>query len=169
LLQVDENETLYTSLFNYANNLYFDPDDLKDAVKPLLTENEFERFIRGKDQRGVILFSEYFTNYFASDLIHLIHDYYKLDEQLKSSDDPFYVFESIAKNLTKNELKELLMSGVIFFYNGKEHSMFDEQMWNLIETRLTIPEQKEILVRALGHGYGNNESFATKIREIFFK
>jgi len=93
-----------------------------------------------------------FLEYIRQDLWEKwIHDYYKLDEELKSSIDPFYVFESIAKSLTNNELKELFMSGLIIKFvispDGKYHVIFnDEKMWNSIESR---SDQKEILEGSL--------------------
>lgn len=99
LLQIDENKTVYTALFNYAEMyIYIDFTLIKNVVRPYLTDDKFERFIRGKDQKAVILFSEYCNRLSRR---NLTHDYYKLEEELKSSKDPFYVFESIAKKLNR--------------------------------------------------------------------
>ncbi|KAL7030639.1 hypothetical protein ACKWTF_006735 [Chironomus riparius] len=151
LLQIDENETFYTALFNFAHVEFLREDRLsiKNILKPYLTDDEFKQLINGRNQKGIILFSVYCLRYKQYVGIDSSHDTYKLDDQLLISTDPFYVFESIAKNLTKAELKELLESKIVSesiqLQDGSKHDIFNDKMWNIIEKSFNKFEQKEIL------------------------
>ncbi|CAG9803232.1 unnamed protein product [Chironomus riparius] len=178
LLQIDENETFYTALFNFAHVEFLREDRLsiKNILKPYLTDDEFKQLINGRNQKGIILFSVYCLRYKQYVGIDLSHDTYKLDDQLLISTDPFYVFESIAKNLTKAELKELLESKIVSesiqLQDGSKHDIFNDKMWNIIEKCFNKFEQKEILENIFPYfGSQNILKFVlnmTKVYESYF-
>lgn len=151
LLQIDENETVYTATFNYVHveSLKFDRLDIKNLAKPYLNRNEYRKFVNGKNQKGIILFSLYCLRNKDRTIQNISHDIYALDDELIKSDDPSYVFQTIVKMLTKDEFKELLKSDIIFkplrTKNGSEAYIFDRNKWNLVEAIFTISEQKEII------------------------
>jgi len=72
----------YLSIFSHKR---IDSHPLKNYVRPYLSDSEFERFLRGKDQKGVILFGMYYKH---SILMNWIHDFYKPDE------DPYFYINS---------------------------------------------------------------------------
>lgn len=67
MLQVNQNETLYTAsfnpvYFNDVNGVKINRSELKNIVKQSidLKSDDYERFLRGKDQKGVILYGLYY-------------------------------------------------------------------------------------------------------------
>ncbi|CAG9812249.1 unnamed protein product [Chironomus riparius] len=150
MLQFNENETYYTSYFRYPKQKYeaIQYVELKNLTKPYLSDEEYKRFIRGKNQKGVILFSEYCyekSGKFSDD--NVVHDFYKLDDHLKLNDDPAYVFESIANNLTKDEFNELIKSGIMFeeLKNRKKVDLITVFL-KFTDQKYNKSEQKDLLL-----------------------
>ncbi|XP_070505237.1 uncharacterized protein [Chironomus tepperi] len=148
LLQIDENETFYTIYFKFPT---YKPeaikyDAFKSQAKPHLSDDEYDRFIRGKNQKGVLLLSEYLyekSEYKRYKDKNVVHDFYKLDDDLKLNNDKTYVFNSIANNLTLNEFKELIISGIL--YNRIVD--LNEIFFNFTAHKYSISEQKELYIK----------------------
>jgi len=62
------------------------------------------------------------------------------------NEDRFYVFKSIVKDLTVNEIKVLFESGIPF--TGFSYDIINE-MWNITENIFEIYEQKEVILNIL--------------------
>ncbi|XP_070493077.1 uncharacterized protein [Chironomus tepperi] len=146
LLQIDENETLYTSYFKFPTKkpeaLFY--DEIKSQVRSLLSDDEYDRFIRGKNQKGVLLLNEH--GYEKSRCTYckdknVVHDIYKLDDDLKLNNDENYVFNSIANNLTLDEIEELII------YIMSVH--FSDILFNYTTHKYSKPEQKELYMNVL--------------------
>lgn len=150
LLQIDENQTYYTSFFSYGFIPYLDIDRLsiKSIFKPYITNDEYDRFINGRYQKGVILFSMYCLENKLDSAFNISHDTYNLDNELLHDPDTFHVFKSIASNLTSDELKELLKLELTVTYiwspNLSYVDFFDE-VWSLIQKTMIESDQKETL------------------------
>ncbi|KAL7014918.1 hypothetical protein ACKWTF_016194 [Chironomus riparius] len=64
LLHIHEDETLYTAIFdpNYFG-LFVDPEKIRELGEKCLTDEEFESFVNGKNQKGKIMFGESFYSF----------------------------------------------------------------------------------------------------------
>ncbi|XP_070497766.1 uncharacterized protein [Chironomus tepperi] len=159
LLQVNADETLYTATYNYvyypgSKNQIMYHKGISDLGKKYLSDSQYQSFISDKNQKGIILWSSYCL---ASKIImlrdygHTFHERFTLADELFENLDPIHVFELIAKNLTKPELKALLTSEIIVnsvnLINGGVRYIFNESIWNFIEENLTTEEQKQLLVK----------------------
>ncbi|XP_070501403.1 uncharacterized protein [Chironomus tepperi] len=66
LLEIDENETLYTASYNWAylpegiDN--FNRSVIKSLGEKYLTADEYEKFVNGRNQKGIILYGLYAIN-----------------------------------------------------------------------------------------------------------
>ncbi|KAL7015350.1 hypothetical protein ACKWTF_016410 [Chironomus riparius] len=160
LLLIDQDETLYTSLFNYVHIKNFMPHKLKikDFVVPYLTKIEYDKFINGNDQKGVILFGSYclYKKRFRN---NVTHDKYILDDKLMQNDDAFYVLKTIVESLNSNEIQSFLKSGVIFNkIVNRNYDIFNDTMWNFIDENLKLFDEKQILLEMLEN---------SKLSEVF--
>lgn len=151
LLQIDENETFYTSLFSYAHDFYtkYDPTVIRFSIRSYVSDDEYNKFIMGKNQKGVILFSSYCIHNNNLISANISHDIYILDSNFLNHNDPFYVFESITKNLTNDEFKELLISKIILAPisspNRTKHYILNDKLWMMVENVFSSTQMKEIL------------------------
>ncbi|CAG9807112.1 unnamed protein product [Chironomus riparius] len=185
LLQINADETLYTASFNYLYYLnsktrIVNHEGIAAISKQYLNDSQYETFISGKNQKGIIQWSSYWMSrkiLQSRTYGTYFHKNYTLDDEFLKNGNSEFVFESIVKNLTESELKALLTSEIIL-----RNAFFDETMWNLIEENLTKQEQKNLLLKffkltsILKHGsyklalekfqtFSNN----SEIYEIFFK
>ncbi|XP_070503068.1 uncharacterized protein [Chironomus tepperi] len=159
LLQVNSDETLYTATYNYvyypgSKNQIMYHKGINDLGKKYLSDSQYQNFISDKNQKGIILWSSYCMSIKIIDLRYLgfgFHEKFTLDDELLKSSDPIHVFESIAMNLTKPELKVLLTSEIIlnpvYLISGYVRYIFNETIWSMIEDNLTIEEQKHLLMK----------------------
>jgi len=152
LLHVDNDETLYTAAYNFA---YFSSQDIysfdhqtyiadlmKNMSKIYLTEQEYNKFIHGRNQKGIILYSLYLFHKSG----HVIdYEGYSLDSLILESENVSFVFESIVANLTKNETLELFMSYESPIYADKNPIYHDENFMQVVEIILTEAECKMYL------------------------
>ncbi|CAH1734728.1 unnamed protein product [Chironomus riparius] len=150
LLEVDEAETLYTAAYNCA---YF-PDQIdsfdrkiiKDLGRKYLSKDEYERFVTGRDQKGVILYGLYVFNrqdVGKTGARRVFHDEYDLDEKILKNEDKIVVFKKIVKLLTKSEVKELLTS-ISSPINYKEFDLIvHPKFWNISQKFLSEQDQKQ--------------------------
>jgi len=153
LLQVGENSTFYTSMFNFAfvKEIEIDRFMIKNLTKTILNESEYDEFIRGKNQRAVILYGSYFIGRESlNNDFETSHDYYKLDNYLLSNDNLKYVFESIVNTSSNEEFKALLESGMVFCRQHMGHDslalfFYNLIIWDHVERVFNISEQKEII------------------------
>jgi hypothetical protein len=93
-------------------------------VRSYLNSTDFENFIRGKNQKGIILFSSYLYGGYDEweefpkltwKVKHrkpetVVNDFYNLDQDIIKNEDAVDVFKLIVKNLTNSELVEFLTS-----------------------------------------------------------
>ncbi|KAL7024420.1 hypothetical protein ACKWTF_013032 [Chironomus riparius] len=184
LLQVEADETLYTATYNYvyypgSKDRIMYHTGIKEFGKKHLVDSQFQSFISDKNQKGIILWSSYCLSskiFILRDYGFSFHDKFTLEDELLKNDDFIYVFESIAKNLTKPELKALLTSEIILnpvdLVSGYVRYIFNETVWNLIEENLTVEEQKDLLAKFFGsssilYSY-DNLNFGLKKLEKFY-
>jgi len=129
LLKVNENETFYTALFNpfySAAHLY--PEDIKNTVKSYLTPDEFNSFINGQHQRGVLLFGMFDRNELDNLEVHNVPI---------SNETSFWEFYDMIKpNLTSEELKQLFLNPIVTFIYRKHSSTYEtnEKFWYEVES-----------------------------------
>jgi len=194
LLQINQAKTFYTELFNYANSepydtyYYYEMDleEIRSSAESHLNETEYEKFIHGHNQKGIMLISLYC--YYMKEISFvedgddnadgnavLINDQYVLEKKYLRNHKPRKVFESIAKKLTTDEYKELLTSKTILspiqVITDKIY-IFDQNILNEIEEKLTIQEQKQwlesvIQVISLSENKTLTNIFLRKFDEIF--
>ena len=181
----------YTELFNFANsepyNFYYyfemNLEEIRSSARSHLDDTEYEKFIRGQNQKGIISFSLYCYYMKESNLLEdddngdnvLISAEYLLDKKYLKNHKPHKVFESISKNLTIDEYKELLTSKTILrsiFTGTEEIYIFDQRIMNEIEEKLTIQEQKQWLenvieIISLNSDESLTEMFLNKFEDIF--
>ncbi|KAL7014308.1 hypothetical protein ACKWTF_015859 [Chironomus riparius] len=152
LLHVDQDETLYTSTFNFA---YFKSQDnydvyhqiyiadvMKNMSKNYLSKQEFDKFMNGRNQKGIILYSLYL--FYKSDYL-IEHEDYSLDMKVLESANISFVFESIAANLTKSEILKLFLSNESPIYDRANPPFQDENFMKIVEKILTKDECKMFL------------------------
>ncbi|XP_070505027.1 uncharacterized protein [Chironomus tepperi] len=152
LLKVDENETVYTAAYNYA---YF-PDQintfeiksLMELGRTYLSNEDFEKFVNGKDQKGIILYSLYV--FYRQDAARngprkVFHDKYDLSPEILESNDPIHVFEEIVKILTENEVRQLLTSPTSPIPYREFDLISNPKFWNISQSRLSIDDQKNLI------------------------
>lgn len=160
MLKIDENETLYTASFNIAYfpldenipDFFLDRNNLKNLGRKYLTEWESQKFINGRYQKGIIMFSLYLFNKQFSrkqKKSTVEHPDYKISRKILNEKNFYKVFEFIEKNLNKDEFKELLLSTsspvtyVVHKYKNQMLAFIQhENVWKIIETNLTSQEQK---------------------------
>jgi len=189
LLQINQNKTVYTELFNYGNFqnfVYYDDNlnlhEIKSTAKiHLKPEEKYKKFLNGSNQKGIILYSLYCfykreENANEGNKSYLFgYNEYTLSEKLLHSKYPNSVFKTIAKNLTKEELKELLTSKALLYtiqLSISDVNIFDQKMWTRIEENLSRQEQKKwltdiIQVVSLTPDRNFAEPFFLKIDKIF--
>lgn len=194
LLQINQDKTFYTELFNYANSepydtyYYYEMDleEIRSSAESHLDETEYEKFIHGHNQKGIMLISLYC--YYMKEISFvedgddhadgnavLINDQYVLEKKYLRNHKPRKVFDSIAKKLTTDEYKELLTSKTILspiqVITDKIY-IFDQNILNEIEEKLTIQEQMQwlesvIQVISLSENKTVTNIFLRKFDEIF--
>lgn len=148
LLKVHEDETLYTATFNFV--YFFNGGETlnRTYIKQLgyesLTKYEYELFLKGRNQKGIILFSQYCFNEFFFE--PLVHDKYNLDNEMLSNEDPFDVFENIEKNLSKNELKQLLLYQKSPIYRNPKQLILNDNFSKKLNASLTKTDYKIYLI-----------------------
>ncbi|CAG9807110.1 unnamed protein product [Chironomus riparius] len=153
LLQVNADETLYTATYNYvyypgSKYRIVHHSGLRNFGKQHLNDSQYQNFIDDKNKKGIILFSSYCLGSKILDNRQFgftFHEKYTLSDEYLKNPDEFAVFESVAQNLTKSELKVLLKSEIIL-----NRGIFNDKMWKLIEENLSIEEQKVLLLKFLG-------------------
>lgn len=104
LLQVHEDETLYTAIFNpcyFAKEI--NPADVSELTRKYLTDEEFEKFLTGRNQKGKILFG-----------LAWFKVCYNLEKVKFRSINPNWEFlwnsfENFKQHLNKSEQRELLV------------------------------------------------------------
>jgi len=156
LLHVDDSQTLYTASFNpaYLGNGYkeFNSTALKELGKSQLSEDEFEKFLNGRDQKGVILFSLYLS--YKTDVKWdrnrtIFHDNYDLDENILQNNDKLQVLELISENLTKNEVNELFLSQNCPIVWTEYEFIKNETFWEIVNQVNFTQHEKNILMSNL--------------------
>ncbi|CAG9800003.1 unnamed protein product [Chironomus riparius] len=191
LLQINQNKTFYTELFNFAHSkpyqsfYYFEMnlEEIRSSARSHLNDSEYEKFIHGHNQKGIMLFSLYCYYMKESSLLEhdpngdaaLINTDYSLEKKYLKSHKPHKVFKSIAKNLTDDEYKELITSKTILrpiLVKNKKIKIFDQNMMSKIEEILTIQEQKQWLedvieIISLTSDKTLKEIFLNKFQDIF--
>lgn len=170
LLQIDENETFYTATQNYLYSSLFsgiqaDLPLVKNISKEVLTEDEYKKFIHGKNQKGIILFSIYYSHaYEYSETIP--SDEYEIDKELLENQDEFFVFDTIVKNLTQDEFKEMVMSSKSPIYSQIISFHTKDEFWERIGKLLSKEEQKKLLMNVVDHNF-LNINFNSNMKLIF--
>ncbi|KAL7012258.1 hypothetical protein ACKWTF_014721 [Chironomus riparius] len=152
LLKVDENETINTAAFNCAyfpdQIDSFDRESLKEFGKIYLNNEDYERFVKGRDQKGVILYSLYV--FYKQDVgktgqRKVYHENYDLGLNLLENDDNMQVFEEIVKNLTRSEVTELLVSSSSPITYKDFKLINNSKFWNISQSVLSVEDQKVLI------------------------
>ncbi|CAG9801230.1 unnamed protein product [Chironomus riparius] len=177
LLQIDENETFYTKIYNYAYfSWYSIYDNIETSINHLASKNlkreKYNKFINGQHQKGITLFSLYCLHKQGKNVN--LHKDFKSNEIIFESNDPFFVYNSVLENLTDVESKSFIPSKTILNYISlnPETYIFDEILWIAIETELTKEELKSWIfdnidyISIITQKYLFN-FFAKKIDKIF--
>jgi len=185
LLQIEENKTVYTSLFcSYKlDSKKYNSKPLKATIRPYLTDTEFEKFINGNNQKGVILERLYQINTYGNaykngNYPYIYHENYFFNNSILNNDDPLKVFHAIVNDLTKGEIKEFLKSSFHLFHKYEysrtniESNAFHKEIWDYIEEKFSDLEQKEILESFIDYFTissirTNIEFYSNKIVEYF--
>jgi len=108
LLQVEENETLYTAIFNPVyTSQNSNPVQIKNLSQKYLTKDEFSKFITGRNQKGVILFGIVTYKLYTSDKIH---DELTIGNVSVTDDDALNFLEKYKNNLTESEYRALSLT-----------------------------------------------------------
>ncbi|KAL7029115.1 hypothetical protein ACKWTF_006107 [Chironomus riparius] len=149
LLQVYSNETLFTARYNptYYQNYGFNFNDFSYAGfaikigKTFLNSTEYDNFIHGNNQKGVMLYGKHFLYKYFN-----INSSYETEKTIYNDDLKY--FENLAINLTKNEFLELLSSIDSPIYLG-DPLFTTENFWKVIEDLLNENEQKMIFPKIL--------------------
>ncbi|XP_070505040.1 uncharacterized protein [Chironomus tepperi] len=169
LLHVNETETLYTGIFNpnnFAN--YINPKEIEIWSKKVLTKDEFERFIIGRNQKGKVLLGMHFYKLIGVDMKNAIY------ESLEVNANFWDYIDIIKRNLTTDETVQLVMSTIspkIYmhydkFFNNSNFNYFEKyvKLWKDHEDFLTLNEKKDAISNALMQYiqiYSNNKSNTT--------
>ncbi|CAG9807409.1 unnamed protein product [Chironomus riparius] len=156
LLHVNEVETFYTAIFNPNHfALFTNPDEIKVLAKNCLTDEEFDKFVTGKNQKGVILSGIYFYNLLN---ISKVNDGYNVELQtFNNGNYSFWEFlNKIKESLTLNEYRQLLtalLSPKLYLFYDKlfSDSVFSDykNLWSTVESLSTKSQISEILGNTL--------------------
>ncbi|KAL7038126.1 hypothetical protein ACKWTF_009460 [Chironomus riparius] len=146
LLHVSQDETFYTAIFNPNNfSLFTNPEGIKELAVNYLSIENFEKFVNGRNQKGVILFGLHFYGQLEIPKIHSSYD--SVSKELKVSS-----FNDIFSILTIYEQKELFKTAVnpkMYLYYDKFFNPSDfpeyKKLWMDYEHLLTVDELHELL------------------------
>lgn len=159
LLHVNEDETFYTAIFNPKNfAIFVNPEDLKMLARNYLNDEEFQKFIKGKNQKGVILFGMGFYSMFSIEKSYEDYDI----EIIKFRGLFLNFFDHIMQNLTtqveqKNLLAIALNPRFYLYYDTSTYvfSLKDyEDIWTKYENLLTREEMHQVLGEILHDQWG---------------
>jgi len=155
LLHINEDETFYTAIYNPKYFGFFtDPEMIKNLARNHLTDSEFEKFINGRNQKGLILFGRNFY-----DLISASAQDFKIDPKFLSVIVPYWRFLDrieLNKFLTVNEQKVIFIAALspnIYLFYDKLFGKIDfskyENLWLNFENLLSKTEIQDALGNAL--------------------
>jgi len=155
LIKVDDNETLFTASFDFANEyfgfLYLNRYLLKDLGRKYLPSEKFEKFLHGKNQKGIIMYGMYC--FYRYKHVKLHHDEYKLDEKILQQEDSFSALRNILKGLTKDEHIEFILSPHGLLGNTDIRFFKQQLFWYLyLEKHSLTKDQKITIFSNLFHG-----------------
>ncbi|XP_070501248.1 uncharacterized protein [Chironomus tepperi] len=146
LLHVNQDETFYTAIFNPNHfSLFTNPEGIKELAVNYLNAENFDKFVNGRNQKGVILFGLHFYGQLEIPKIH--NSYELIINELKISS-----FNDIFQLLNIKEQKELFKTAVnpkIYLFYDKYFNPSDfpeyEKLWIDYEHLLTVDELQELL------------------------
>lgn len=149
LLHVDDSSTFYTFTYNYGNfpdmaNLHALRNDLKNLSENALSKNDFDKFIIGKNQKGINLFSTYcfikFSNF--TKMFKIVHDEFPLPPAILANNNASEVVKLIAQNLTTEEVRQLFITKTSPIHSFDVELYFDEYFLQFLESSLNQVDQK---------------------------
>jgi len=109
LLQYDEPETLFTAIFNPKNNAYhIDPNMIINLVNKtnVLDESEFEEFVNGRNQEGVMILGMF---HYRNEKVQRVHDKFK-NINFTSDSTLCDLFDALNSSLTDDQWTYLFTS-----------------------------------------------------------
>jgi len=151
LLHVHEHETFYTAIFNPNYfTLFVDPEEIKSLAEKCLTDEEFQKFLTGKNQKGKILFGIYSYGFFG--ILKSI-DAYSAEIDTFSGSSVWDFFPIMKYNLTVDEQKELFVATlnpkIYLYYEIMFSTVEYENLWTNFENLLTQHEMQDVIGDAL--------------------
>lgn len=150
LLRVDQADTFYIRSFDFLYDFIGNPKSILELAKNYLAEDELDRFIKGRDQKGIVMLG---ITYARIQAIEQEHEIYTIGNDTPSFSRVQDFFSTIKGNLTESEQKELikfqLSSPNMFVIT--ESSGFDtyKNLWHQSDQFLNKSEQIEAIKRAL--------------------
>lgn len=137
LLGINDDRTFYTELFNPMNEVFFiDPSEVARIYKSYLSDEEYERFIHGTNQKGVIMLGMF---YFKPSNTSKVHETLRIS----STFSDFWEFydQELKLKLNDKELKELFISpasAVMYVDYSTDDS---ERFWTEVENVLVKEDE----------------------------
>ncbi|KAL7012861.1 hypothetical protein ACKWTF_015081 [Chironomus riparius] len=143
LLNVNDDETLYTAAFNPNHFVALaNPEHIKAIVRSYLNDEEFERFLTGRNQNGKVLLG---LHYYKQKNKPKKHDKIKisLDSDIQEDTDLYDYSDMITANLTDLEKKQFFFLAITPpFYSALDTSKIPkhEKLWQQFQNLLSKSE-----------------------------
>ncbi|XP_070490541.1 uncharacterized protein [Chironomus tepperi] len=150
MLQVNEDETLCTATYStFYRPKYVQYSDIKKFVRNELKDKDFQKFISGRNQKGIILFGMTFYNHLK---FPKSHDEYDIGTEKIADDYLFSFMDKVKDNLTEPEQKELF----IYLTSPRIYKSFNtftityyESLWTNYGHLVSTEETKSIIGSAI--------------------